>query len=108
MIQTIWSEEPDAKSLPPKTPKKIAQTQFSQRGDRIQCCYINRTAQFQIIRISNTSSTFFEKTVLPHTRIIFEAAPDDYLEIHIGNPICSILSDKIPCHRLALKEEHSP
>lgn len=108
MIQTIWSKEPDAKSLPPKTPKKISQTQFSQRGDRIQCCYINRTDQFQIIRISSPSSNFFEKAVPPHARIIFEAGADDYLEIHTGNPICSILSDKIPCHRLAHREEHSP
>lgn len=97
MIQTIWPKK-----------KEISQIQFSQQSDRIQCCYINHTAQFQIIRISSTESTFFEKTALPHAKIIFEAGPDDYLEIHTGNPICSILSDKISCHRLALKEEHSP
>ncbi|MBE9135680.1 DUF1830 domain-containing protein [Nodosilinea sp. LEGE 07088] len=108
MIQTIWSKEPDAKSLQPKTPKKISQTQFSQRGDRIQCCYINRTAQFQIVRISSASSDFLERAVLPRTRLLFEADLDDYLEIHTGNPICSILSDKIPCHRLAHRKDHTP
>ncbi|ESA32414.1 hypothetical protein N836_26175 [Leptolyngbya sp. Heron Island J] len=72
-----------------------------QKVDQVQCCYLNNTAQFQIVRIANTANGFFERTVMPHSKIVFEAHPDDHLEIHTGNPINSILSDKIPCHRLA-------
>lgn len=45
---------------------------------------------------------------MPHSKIVFEANQDDHLEIHSGNPISSILSDKIPCRRLAYQEERTP
>ena len=77
----------------------------SQLNNRIQCCYINTSTQFQIVRVVNINSNFLERTVMPQTRLIFEAHRDDHLEIHTGSPISSILSDKIPCHRLAYQED---
>lgn len=36
---------------------------------------------------------------------MFEAFPEALLEIHTGAIASSILSDKIPCHLLCVKEE---
>ncbi len=85
--------------------RKRTKRQLSQQkqSDRIQCCYINSTAQFQIVRI--VTSRFLERVVMPQATFIFEAHRDDHLEIHTGNPISSILSDKIPCHCLAYEEK---
>lgn len=72
----------------------------SQSNTRIRCCYINPTAHFQIVRIAKTSVGFLERAVPPQGQIMFEAALDDHLEIHTGNPISTILSDRIPCRCL--------
>lgn len=66
----------------------------------IQCCYVNDTNKFQIVRISNNQSRWFERVVLPYARITFEASPDNYLEVYSISQICSILEDKISCNRL--------
>ena len=73
---------------------------------RIQCCYTNSTPQLQIVRVANVCSGFLERAVMPNAKIVFEAHQDDHLEIHMGNPISTILSDRIPCHRLAYEGEH--
>lgn len=73
----------------------------------MQCRYVNHTSQFQIIRIENTTSPLLERTVFPHAKVLFEAELGDYLEVHTGNPVSSILSDNIPCHRLADGADHS-
>lgn len=91
-----------------KFPKEILQLQRSQQSSRIRCCYINSTTQIQIVRINNIARGFLERVVLPHKKIIFEASQDDYLEIHTGNPVSSILSDKILCHRLIYREFYPP
>ncbi|EKV00084.1 protein of unknown function DUF1830 [Leptolyngbya sp. PCC 7375] len=80
---------------------------YSQASEQIQCCYINSTTQFQIVRVANVSNNFLERMVMPQTRLVFEADRNDHLEIHTGSPISSILSDKIPCHRLAYQEDHN-
>ncbi len=74
---------------------------ISNQNNLVHCCYFNRSAQFQIVRISNTTERFFERVVPPQTSLIFEAFAEDLLEIHTGNPITSILSDTIPCGRLS-------
>lgn len=82
------------------------QLQCALKPNRIRCCYINHTAQLQIVRIANITSNFFERAVMPYAKIFFEAHQKDHLEIHTGNLISSILSDKIPCHRLAFQEDY--
>lgn len=66
----------------------------------ILCRYTNYTSQFQIIRISNISHWFFERTVMPKNSIVFETFQDAQLEIHTSQMMGSILSDVIPCNQL--------
>ena len=43
---------------------------------------------------------------MPDSRVIFKAHHADRLEIHTGKLISSILSVKMPCHRLAFQEDY--
>jgi hypothetical protein len=70
----------------------------------ILCCYVNATSQIQVARITNIPNWYFERVVFPGQRLIFETLPDAYLEIHTGMMASAILSDKIPCERLSVKD----
>ncbi|MFB2923560.1 MULTISPECIES: DUF1830 domain-containing protein [Aerosakkonema] len=77
----------------------------SQVSDRILCYYANPTNQIQVIQITNIANYYFEKIVFPQQRLMFETFPEALLEIHTVTIASSILSDKIPCHLLWVKEE---
>ncbi|MEL6457251.1 MAG: DUF1830 domain-containing protein [Cyanobacteria bacterium J06621_15] len=68
------------------------------------CCYVNATSKIQIARISNISNWYFERVVFPGQRLVFEAPLEAQLEIHTGMMASAILSDTIPCNRLAIDE----
>jgi hypothetical protein len=70
----------------------------------ILCCYVNATSQIQIARITNVPNWYFERVVFPGQRLVFEADPSAILEIHSGMMASAILSDTIPCQRLALQK----
>lgn len=72
---------------------------------RIICYYVNPTNQIQIARITNIRNWYFEKVVFPKQRMMFEAFPEAILEIHTGILASAILSDKIQCNLLRVKEE---
>ena len=69
----------------------------------VLCCYVNATSQIQIARITNIPNWYFERVVFPGQRLVFEAEPKAILEIHTGMMASAILSDTIPCARLALQ-----
>lgn len=68
------------------------------------CCYVNATSKIQVARITNIPNWYFERVVFPGQRLLFEALPPAQLEIHTGMMASSILSDTIPCERLALQD----
>ncbi|MEO1430434.1 MAG: DUF1830 domain-containing protein [Cyanobacteria bacterium J06632_19] len=68
------------------------------------CCYVNATSKIQVARISNIANWYFERVVFPGQRLVFEAPDEAQLEIHTGMIASSILSDTIPCDRLAINE----
>lgn len=71
------------------------------------CCYVNATSKIQIARISNISNWYFERVVFPGQRLVFEAPSEAQLEIHTGMMASAILSDTIPCARLAIDDPSS-
>lgn len=75
--------------------------------EKIVCCYLNTTSQIQIIRITNIPNWYFECAVFPNQRLLFEALPEAQLEIHTSMMFSAILSDKIPCKRLHIKNKVS-
>jgi hypothetical protein len=72
--------------------------------DKQMCYYVNPTHQIQVLKITNIPNWYFEKVVFPKQRLMFEAAPEALLEIHTVIRASSILSDKIQCHLLGVKE----
>lgn len=74
-------------------------------GDSLLCSYVNATNQIQVARITNVPNWYFERVVFPGQRLVFEAISYGILEIHSGMMASAILSDRIPCKRLAIQEE---
>ena len=66
------------------------------------CCYVNATSKMQVVRVTNIRNWYFERVVFPGQRLMFEAVPEAQLEIHTGMMASAILSDTIPCIRLAV------
>ncbi|MDM9380920.1 DUF1830 domain-containing protein [Chlorogloeopsis sp. ULAP01] len=75
-----------------------------EQSRKILCCYVNATSKIQVARISNIPNWYFERVVFPGQRLVFEAPGEAQLEIHTGMMASAILSDKIPCDRLAVNE----
>lgn len=73
---------------------------MSHLSTKILCHYTNDTEQYQVIRISNIATWFFERVVFPGQTITFNAFNDALLEIHTGILSSAIISDIIPCDRL--------
>lgn len=73
----------------------------SEHSDVILCCYVNTTSKIQIARIAD-SANWFERVVFPGQRLLFEALPNAYLEIHTGMLANAIISDKIECECLSV------
>ena len=63
-------------------------------------CYINKTNQVQIIRISNIPNRYFERVVFAGQRLVFEAPAEARLEIHTGDSMSMLISDRRQCSRL--------
>jgi len=74
----------------------------------ILCCYVNVTSKIQVARVTNISDWYFERVVFPGQRLLFEAPGAAHLEIHTGMMASSILSDTIPCDRLAIDDNGNP
>ena len=75
---------------------------FKKEKKLVLCCYENKTRKIQIGRISNIPAWFFERVIFPGQRLIFEAPLEAELEIHTGEIISAILSEKISCDRLQI------
>ena len=75
------------------------------QSEPILCCYVNATSKMQVVRVTNIQNWYFERVVFPGQRLMFEAAPEAQLEIHTGMMASAILSDTIPCERLAVDSQ---
>jgi hypothetical protein len=75
-----------------------------EQSGKFLCCYVNATSKIQVARISNIPNWYFERVVFPGQRLVFEAPKEAQMEIHTGMMASAIISDTIPCDRLALNE----
>ena len=72
----------------------------------LTCCYVNATSSIQVARISNIENWYFERVVFPGQRLLFEALPHAFLEIHTGMMASAILTDTIVCSSLSVGESN--
>jgi hypothetical protein len=82
-------------------PPSVGKLQMS-----LRCSYTNTTASVQIARIADLPNGYFERVVFPGVCLLFEAPPEACLEIHTGTVVSAIVSDRIPCDRLAFPAEN--
>lgn len=68
------------------------------------CYYTNSTHKMEIIRITNISNWYFEKTIFPQERLMFEAFPEAILEIHTKIMGSSVLLAQIQCDLLSVED----
>ncbi|MEG5060897.1 DUF1830 domain-containing protein [Microcoleus sp. A2-C5] len=74
-------------------------------GDtRILCWYLNNTSKVQIARITNIPNWYFERTVFPGERFLFEALPEAQLEVCRCAETGAIVCERILCDRLRVEE----
>ncbi|MDY7005698.1 MAG: DUF1830 domain-containing protein [Cyanobacteriota bacterium] len=79
-----------------RLPKKQAQ--------KILCFYVNTTHKIQIARISDPNNEYWEHTVFPGERFLFEAIPDAELEIHQSLENGEIICERLLCKDLKVDE----
>ncbi len=71
---------------------------------KILCWYINVTNKVEIARITNIPNWYFERTVFPGERLLFEAQPEAELEVLRSAETDVIVCDRILCDRLQVEE----
>ena len=71
---------------------------------KILCWYINITNKIQIARITNIPDWYFERTVFPGERLLFEAHPEAELEVSRSTETGAIVCGRILCDRLQVEE----
>jgi hypothetical protein len=65
------------------------------------CCYTNTTESVQIARIADLPCGYLDRVIFPGVCLLFEAPAEAHLEIHSGTVVSAIVSDRIPCDRIA-------
>ena len=63
--------------MPPVTSSTLVR-----QTSKTLCYYFNSTQKIQLIRLWNGRSYGLEKIVFPQPRILFEAKPENILEVH--------------------------
>lgn len=84
--------------------QKINSSNLEAQFNQSTCIYRNETDFIQIIRISQTNHTFFERSVFPNQCIQFTAQLDALLEIHESVMFSSTHTDTIPCSQIAVAD----
>ena len=77
---------------------------ISEDHARILCWYLNNTSKVQIARITNIPNWYFERTVFPGERFLFEALPSAQLEVCRSAETGAIVCERILCDRLRVEE----
>ena len=77
---------------------------ISEGQAHILCWYLNNTSKVQIARITNIPNWYFERTVFPGERFLFEALPSAQLEVCRSAETGAIVCERILCDRLRVEE----
>ncbi|HBC40977.1 MAG TPA: hypothetical protein DCZ88_03495 [Pseudanabaena sp.] len=81
--------------------RKTNHQNLHNQAKQLTCIYRNESSVIQIVRISQPSIAFFERTVLPNQYIHFSTSIDALLEVYEGVMSGLVHADTIPCYQLA-------
>lgn len=72
---------------------------------KILCYYFNPSSEMQILKLKNSPGSKYEKVVFPQQRLLFEAFPNSFLEVHRNTFTGTDLVDKVRCQSLQVLNE---
>ena len=82
----------------------ITKSTLTQRTSIILCDYFNSTHQIQLVRLWNGKGYSLEKIVFPSQRILFEAKPENILEVHTKQEDEQLLESVLVCNSLQVSQ----
>ena len=82
----------------------ITKSTLTQRTSIILCYYFNSTHQIQLVRLWNGKGYSLEKIVFPSQRILFEAKPENILEVHTKQEDEQLLESVLVCNSLQVSQ----
>lgn len=82
--------------------RKTNPNNLHNQAKQLTCIYRNESSVIQIVRISQPSIAFFERSVLPNQYIHFSTSMDALLEVYEGIMSGLVHADTIPCYQLAI------
>ena len=85
--------------MPPVTNSTLAQ-----RASKTLCYYFNSTNKIQLIRLWDGRNYSLEKIIFPSQRILFEAKPENILEVHTKQEGKQLLESIFICNKLKVKQ----
>ena len=85
----------------------ITSSTLTQKSSEILCYYFNSTHKIQLIRLWNGRSYSLEKIIFPQQRILFEAKPEEILEVHVKRDGKQLLKSIFVCHDLQAKQSQA-
>jgi hypothetical protein len=74
---------------------------------KILCYYFNASSEMQILKLTNSPSLNYDRVVVPQERLLFEAFPNSFLEIHRKTFTGTDLVDKVRCQSLQVLNEEN-
>ena len=78
----------------------VSQPLTTQAPSKVLCYYHNSTQKIQIVRLVGNDTHGLEKIVFPQQRILFEAEPEELLEVHLEQNGKSVLEEVFLCQHL--------
>ena len=82
----------------------IANSTLTQQSSKILCYYFNSTYEIQLIRLWNGRNYSIEKIVFAQQRILFEAKPENILEVHTKQAGEQLLESVFTCNNLQVNQ----
>ena len=85
--------------MPPVTNSTLAQP-----ASKILCYYFNSTNRIELIRLWDGRNYSLEQIIFPWERILFEAKPENILEVHTPQEGEQLLESVLTCNTLKVKQ----
>ncbi|MEL7076525.1 MAG: DUF1830 domain-containing protein [Cyanobacteria bacterium J06582_2] len=82
----------------------VSNSTLTQQTSDTLCYYFNSTNKIQLIRLWDGKKYSLEKIIFPRQRVLFEAKPEEILEVHTNQKGEQILESIFACSSLKVKQ----
>ena len=82
----------------------VTNSTLTQQTSKTLCYYFNSTHKIQLIRLWDGKNYSLEKIIFPSPRILFEAKPENILEVHTKQKGKQLLESIFTCNKLKVKQ----